>query len=37
MIGRFRDAGVQLLITRARMNDFETYELLASDVMPNLA
>ena len=37
MIGRFRDAGVQLLITRAHMNDFETYELLASDVMPNLA
>jgi F420-dependent oxidoreductase-like protein len=35
--GRYRDAGVQLMITRAHGNDRETYELLASDVMPALA
>jgi alkanesulfonate monooxygenase SsuD/methylene tetrahydromethanopterin reductase-like flavin-dependent oxidoreductase (luciferase family) len=37
LIGQFCDAGVQLMITRAHMNDFETYELLASDVMPHFA
>ncbi len=37
LLGRYRDAGVQLLITRAHQNDMETYELLASDVMPIFA
>lgn len=35
--GKFRDAGVQLLITRSINSDMETLELLASDVIPQLA
>jgi F420-dependent oxidoreductase-like protein len=34
LIGRYRDAGVQLLISSAYKNDVETLELLAADVMP---
>jgi F420-dependent oxidoreductase-like protein len=37
LVGRYRDAGVQLLITRAHLNDMETYELLAADVIPTFA
>jgi F420-dependent oxidoreductase-like protein len=33
LIGQYRDAGVQLLISSAYRNDPETHELLASDVM----
>ena len=37
LIGRYRDAGVQLLISSAYKNDVETLELLAADVMPAFA
>jgi F420-dependent oxidoreductase-like protein len=37
LIGRYRDAGVQLLINSDYRNDAETYELLASDVIPHFA
>jgi F420-dependent oxidoreductase-like protein len=37
VVGRFQDAGVQLLISNAFRNDAETLELLASDVMPHFA
>jgi hypothetical protein len=37
LIGRYQDAGVQLLISSAYKNDLETHELIASDVMPRLA
>lgn len=37
LIGRYGDAGVQLLISSAYKNDRETHELLASDVMPHFA
>jgi F420-dependent oxidoreductase-like protein len=34
LIGRYQDAGVQLLISSAYKNDLETHELLAADAMP---
>ena len=34
LVGKYRDAGVQLLISSAYKNDAETLELLAADVMP---
>jgi len=34
LVGRYHDAGVQLLISSAYRNDAETHELLAADVMP---
>jgi F420-dependent oxidoreductase-like protein len=37
LIGRYRDAGVQLLISSAYKNDVETLELLAADVIPGFA
>jgi len=37
LVGRYRDAGVQLLISSAYKNDAETLELLAADVMPAFA
>jgi len=37
LIGRYRDAGVQLLINSDYRNDRETHELMASDVMPHFA
>ncbi len=37
LIGRYQDAGVQLLISSAYKNDQETHELLAADVMPRFA
>jgi alkanesulfonate monooxygenase SsuD/methylene tetrahydromethanopterin reductase-like flavin-dependent oxidoreductase (luciferase family) len=37
LIGRYQDAGVQLLISSAYKNDLETHELIASDVMPQFA
>ncbi|WP_178133784.1 LLM class F420-dependent oxidoreductase [Vineibacter terrae] len=37
LIGRYQDAGVQLLISSAYKNDVETIELLAADVMPRFA
>jgi F420-dependent oxidoreductase-like protein len=37
LVGRYRDAGVQLLISSAYKNDHETLELLAADVMPAFA
>jgi alkanesulfonate monooxygenase SsuD/methylene tetrahydromethanopterin reductase-like flavin-dependent oxidoreductase (luciferase family) len=37
LIGRYRDAGVQLFISGAYKNDAETLELLASDVIPHFA
>ena len=37
LIGRYGDAGVQLLISSAYKNDLETHELLASDVIPHFA
>jgi F420-dependent oxidoreductase-like protein len=37
LVGRYRDAGVQLLISSAYRNDTETLELLAADVMPGFA
>jgi F420-dependent oxidoreductase-like protein len=36
-IGRYQDAGVQLLINSDYRNDIETHELFASDVMPHFA
>ena len=35
LIGRYQDAGVQLLISSAYRNDLETHELLAADVIPH--
>jgi F420-dependent oxidoreductase-like protein len=37
LIGKYQDAGVQLLISSAYKNDAETLELLAADVMPRFA
>lgn len=37
LIGRYQDAGVQLLISSAYRNDSETHELLASEIMPRFA
>ena len=37
LIGKYRDAGVQLLISSAYKNDVETLELLAAEVMPGFA
>jgi len=37
LIGRYQEAGVQLLINSDYRNDAETNELLASDVMPQFA
>jgi F420-dependent oxidoreductase-like protein len=37
LVGRYQDAGVQLLISSAYKNDSETLELLAADVMPRFA
>ncbi len=37
LVGRYGEAGVQLLISSAYRNDRETHELLASDVMPHFA
>jgi len=37
LIGQYRDAGVQLLISSAFGNDRETHELIASDIMPVFA
>lgn len=37
LAGRYRDAGVQLLISSSYKNDQETFELLAADVMPQFA
>lgn len=37
LFGRYQDAGVQLLITSFWKNDWESMELLASDVMPHFA
>jgi len=34
LIGRYQDAGVQLLISSSFRNDAETFELLAAEVMP---
>jgi len=34
LVGRYQDAGVQLLISSAYKNDLETHELLAADVIP---
>jgi F420-dependent oxidoreductase-like protein len=35
LIGRYQDAGVQLLINSDYRNDIETHELMASEVMPH--
>jgi F420-dependent oxidoreductase-like protein len=37
LIGQYRDAGVQLLISSAFRNDAETFEFVASDIMPHFA
>jgi len=37
LIGRYQDAGVQLLINSDYRNDRETHELMASEVMPHFA
>ncbi len=37
LVGRYQDAGVQLLISSAYRNDMETCELLAAEVMPHFA
>lgn len=37
LVGQYRDAGVQLLISSAYRNDHETLELLAAEVMPKFA
>lgn len=37
LIGKYRDAGVQLLISSAYKNDQETLELMAADVLPQFA
>lgn len=34
LIGRYQDAGTQLLISSTYRNDPETFELMASDIMP---
>jgi hypothetical protein len=35
LVGAYRDAGVQLLISRAYRNDLETLETVPADVMPH--
>lgn len=35
LIGKYKDAGVQLLISSAYKNDAETHELLAAEVIPH--
>lgn len=37
LVGRYRDAGVQLLISSAYRNDVESLDLLAGEVMPGFA
>jgi F420-dependent oxidoreductase-like protein len=37
LVGRFKDAGVQMFICGAFKNDAETLDLLASDIMPHFA
>jgi hypothetical protein len=37
LVGAYRDAGVQLLISSAYRNDLETLELLSSDIVPRFA
>jgi F420-dependent oxidoreductase-like protein len=37
LFGRYEDAGTQLLILSSYKNEFETLELLASDVIPHFA
>jgi F420-dependent oxidoreductase-like protein len=37
LIGRYADAGVQLLISSSFKNDAETFELLAAEIMPRFA
>jgi F420-dependent oxidoreductase-like protein len=37
LIGKFQDAGVQLLISSAYKNDPDTHQLLAADIMPRFA
>jgi alkanesulfonate monooxygenase SsuD/methylene tetrahydromethanopterin reductase-like flavin-dependent oxidoreductase (luciferase family) len=37
LIGRYRDVGIQLLIASAVENDMESFEFLASDIMPHFA
>lgn len=37
LVGKYRDAGSQLLISSAWRNDAETHELLAAEVMPAFA
>lgn len=37
LVGRYRDAGVQLFLTSIYRNDGETQELLATEVMPRFA
>jgi len=37
LVGRYRDAGVQLLISSAWRNDFETQQLLAAEIIPAFA
>jgi F420-dependent oxidoreductase-like protein len=37
LIGRYEDAGVQLLINSDYRNDMETHELMAAEVMPHFA
>ena len=37
LVGAYRDAGVQLMISSIYKNDQETLELLAADVMPHFA
>jgi F420-dependent oxidoreductase-like protein len=37
LVGRYRDAGVQLFISSIYKNDTETQELLATEVMPHFA
>ncbi len=37
LVGKFNDAGSQLLIANAWRNDAETLELMAADIMPGFA
>jgi alkanesulfonate monooxygenase SsuD/methylene tetrahydromethanopterin reductase-like flavin-dependent oxidoreductase (luciferase family) len=37
LIGRYREAGIDLLINSDHRNDRETHELMASEVMPHFA
>lgn len=37
LVGRYAEAGVQLLISSAFKNDMETHELLAAEIMPKFA